>query len=231
MTAPQHSRSTEQQTSRRISRIRFAGARALRVAISARSRAVLTLGVVLGLGAVGTLAAWSDTATATSGAFSTGSVDIQLNNDQGNPTAYAFATLNMPNLLSSPNKSIMLPGNSVAATLPVQNKGSLAFGYTLAASATGVLLAPYLTVAVYTGATASNTAATGTCGGTGSSQIGTGTTLSTSGSVPLIAISRALGATTGAETLCFVVTLSSSAPTTVQSETATATFVFTATAS
>ncbi|MBM4510160.1 hypothetical protein GS425_01005 [Rhodococcus hoagii] len=31
-----------------------------------RTRAVASLGIVLGLGAIGTLAAWSDTATATS---------------------------------------------------------------------------------------------------------------------------------------------------------------------
>ncbi|NKU63947.1 hypothetical protein GS891_12655 [Rhodococcus hoagii] len=37
-----------------------------------RTRAVASLGIVLGLGAIGTLAAWSDTATATSGVFSTG---------------------------------------------------------------------------------------------------------------------------------------------------------------
>ncbi|WP_027503677.1 SipW-dependent-type signal peptide-containing protein, partial [Rhodococcus sp. UNC363MFTsu5.1] len=67
-----------------------------------------SLGIVLGLGAIGTLAAWSDTATATSGVFSTGSIDLQLNGQQGNPGAYAFATL---------TKTGMMPGNSVAATL------------------------------------------------------------------------------------------------------------------
>lgn len=44
-----------------------------------RTRAVLSLGMVFGLGAVGTMAAWSDTATATTGMFSTSSVNVQMN--------------------------------------------------------------------------------------------------------------------------------------------------------
>ncbi|NKW63306.1 hypothetical protein GS937_02055 [Rhodococcus hoagii] len=47
-----------------------------------RTRAVASLGIVLGLGAIGTLAAWSDTATATSGVFSTGSVSLTLNGNR-----------------------------------------------------------------------------------------------------------------------------------------------------
>ncbi|NKS62899.1 hypothetical protein GS493_09345 [Rhodococcus hoagii] len=43
------------------------GGRVRRVLGGGRVRAALSLGIVLGLGSVGTLAAWSDTATATSG--------------------------------------------------------------------------------------------------------------------------------------------------------------------
>ncbi len=180
---------------------------------SRRLRAVLSLGCILGLGVVGTSAAWSDEATAVSGTFSTGSVDIQLNNSQGNPTAYAFTTLNM---------SSMKPGQSKAATLPVQNKGTLPFNYSMSTSASGAL-APYLTVAIYPGGSASNSGNIGSC--TGSALSGHPAALS-SVTVP----SRGpLAATSGSETLCFLVALSATAPTSVQSATASATFTFTAT--
>ncbi|MBM4514492.1 hypothetical protein GS438_17995 [Rhodococcus hoagii] len=92
--------------------------------------------------AIGTLAAWSDTATATSGVFSTGSINLKLNGDDGNPTAYSFATL---------TKTNMLPNASVAATLPVQNTGTVPFSYAMYAAATSSPLAPYLKVTVSTG--------------------------------------------------------------------------------
>lgn len=47
-----------------------------------RTRAVLSLGMVLGLGAVGTMAAWSDSATATTGMFSTSSVQLKVDNQR-----------------------------------------------------------------------------------------------------------------------------------------------------
>lgn len=49
-----------------------------------RTRAVLSLGMVLGLGAVGTMAAWSGSTTATSGMFSTGSIRLELNGQHPN---------------------------------------------------------------------------------------------------------------------------------------------------
>lgn len=181
---------------------------------SQRIRAILALGCVLGLGAVGTTARWSDEAVATSGIFSTGSIDLQLNSDQGNPTAYAFATL---------SKTGMKPGNSVAATLPVQNKGPLPFTYSMATVATGGL-ANHLTVAVYSGGVASNTATAGSCTGTAV----VGPTSLNGAAVP----SRGpLAATNGTETLCFVIALSPIAPISAQSATASATFTFSATAS
>ena len=97
---------------------------------SARFRALLSLGMVLGLGAVGTLAAWSAAPVTTSGVFTTAVVDIQLNGDQGNPTAY-------PITFTAPKS--LLPGESVSAVLPVQNKGNLPFTYTASAIGAGTL--------------------------------------------------------------------------------------------
>ncbi|MEV0948904.1 SipW-dependent-type signal peptide-containing protein [Rhodococcus sp. NPDC049939] len=118
------------------------GARARSVISGSKPRAIASLGIVFGLGAIGTLAAWSDTATATSGVFSTGSIDMQLADEQGNPDAYAFATL---------TKEGMIPGDSVAAVLPVQNTGTTPFNYTMSAAASSSELADHMMVKVTTG--------------------------------------------------------------------------------
>ncbi|AOW92869.1 hypothetical protein BFN03_09760 [Rhodococcus sp. WMMA185] len=107
-----------------------------------KPRAVASLGIVFGLGAIGTLAAWSDTATATSGVFSTGSIDLQLDGEQGNPDAYAFATLTKEN---------MSPGERVAAELPVENTGTTPFNYTMLAAASSSDLAPHMVFKVTNG--------------------------------------------------------------------------------
>ena len=177
-----------------------------------RTRAVASLGIVLGLGAIGTLAAWTDTATATSGVFSTGSVDLKLNGDPGNPTAYNFATL---------TKSNMMPGNSVAATLPVQNAGVGSFTYTMAAAATTSPLAPFLKVTV----------STGTSNGTvcsGGAPVAADVPLVSGGSVNVITTPREL-ASGGSETLCFQVKVDPAATTAAQGQTVSASFNFTAT--
>ncbi|MGW6374667.1 SipW-dependent-type signal peptide-containing protein [Rhodococcus sp. NPDC055112] len=171
------------------------------------------MGIVLGLGAIGTLAAWSDTATATSGVFSTGSIDLQLNGEQGNPGAYAFATL---------TKTGMMPGNSVAATLPVQNTGSTAFSYTMSAAATSSALAPLLKVTVSTGTSNGTVCSGGTV-------IANNVALVSGGNANLITAPRPLAATTGAETLCFQVTLDPAATTAAQNQTVNTSFNFNAT--
>lgn len=182
------------------------GTRMLRVATSGRARAIMSIGIVLGLGAVGTLAAWTDSATATSGAFTTGSIEIKLN---GNRPTYAFTSL---------TKTSMMPNDSVTATLPVQNTGGANFKYTMEAKATGeALLAPFLKVSVYANTTCTSTALAGPLA------------LSTTASTPLITVGRELAATNGTETLCLKVTLDPAATTGVQNKTVNVDFQFTAT--
>lgn len=121
-----------------------------------RIRAVLAIGGILGLGTVSTLAAWTDDATATA-TFSSGSIDLQLGGDQGKPDAYQFTSLSVTG---------MKPGDSTAATLPVQNKGSLPFTYKLTATATPVnTLSGALTVTVTTGSV-TGSGNSEKCGGT-----------------------------------------------------------------
>ncbi|PTR28723.1 putative ribosomally synthesized peptide with SipW-like signal peptide [Rhodococcus sp. OK519] len=188
------------------------GARVRAVLTGSRTRAVASLGIVLGLGAIGTLAAWSDTAVATSGTFSTGTINLKLNGNEGNPTAYDFATL---------TKTNMLPGNSVAAALPVQNTGTVPFSYALYAAATSSTLAPYLKVTV----------STGTSNGTvcsGGEAIATDIPLVSGGVADLISTARPVSGQ-GSETLCFQVKLDPAAPTSVQGMNLATSFNFSAT--
>lgn len=188
------------------------GARARSFLSGGKPKAIASLGIVLGLGAIGTLAAWSDSATATSGVFSTGSIDLQLNGNQGNPTAYAFTTL---------SKSGMMPGASVAAALPVQNTGTTPFNYTMSANSTTSVAAPYLKVIVSTGTSNGTTCSGGTV-------IANNVPLVSGGGANLIQTARPL-ANGGSETLCFQVTLDSAAPTAVQNQTVNTSFNFNAT--
>ncbi|MFX1784944.1 CalY family protein [Prescottella equi] len=154
-----------------------------------RTRAVLSLGMVFGLGAVGTLAAWSDSATATTGVFSTSSIQMKV--DGQRPTA-TFAKL---------KKNSMIPGNSVAGDIRVQNTGTVDYKWAVSASGTGsAALLGKLAVSLHQ--TAANDGST--CSGP---MIGSVQTVSTN---PMLVSGRALAA--GAEDIvCIKVTVDSSA--------------------
>ncbi|OYD66706.1 SipW-dependent-type signal peptide-containing protein [Rhodococcus sp. OK302] len=167
-----------------------------RGATSGRARAIMSVGMVLGLGAVGTLATWTDGVTATSGAFTTASVAMKLN---GHPTVstdtsdYAFTALTTSNIL---------PGNSVSQVLTVQNAGDVAFKYTMTAKANGEsALAPLMKVTILDQA----------C----STVIAGPTALSTTAPVGIVAAERTVAVKTatagsGEEKLCVKVTLDGS---------------------
>lgn len=112
--------------------------------ISARARAIMSIGIVLGLGAVGTLAAWSDTATATSGVFTTGRIDIQLNGSNAQAT------------MSTLNKLNLVPGDTLAADIIVNNAGTVPFNYKITAAASGASIGAVLSTSFYTGTAAGN---------------------------------------------------------------------------
>ncbi|MFD4469200.1 SipW-dependent-type signal peptide-containing protein [Rhodococcus sp. NPDC058505] len=186
------------------------GSRARSLMSGGKPRAIASLGIVLGLGAIGTLAAWSDSSTATSGVFSTGSVDLQLNGSSGPDVAFATLT-----------KTGMMPGTSVAAALPVQNMGSVPFTYTMVANSTSSVLAPQLKVLVSTG-TSNGTACSG------GTVIANNVPLASGGAAHLIPTARPL-ASGASESLCFQVTLDSAASTAVQNQTVNTSFNFHAT--
>lgn len=172
-----------------------------------RVRAVLALGVVFGLGSVGTLAAWTDQSTATSGAFSTGTIDIKLGNPaiDNDPPAFT-TTFAMTN---------MAPGSVKEATLKVSNSGTVPFTYTMSSTATNSgggadQLGAAMKLEVFPGS----------CGGTA---VNTPTTLN---GTAIAARPLAVAAT---EDLCFRATLPTTSASALQGKTTTATFTFNAT--
>ncbi|AYA23741.1 SipW-dependent-type signal peptide-containing protein [Rhodococcus rhodochrous] len=183
--------------------------RYLATAAGIRLRAILSLGIVLGLGATGTLASWANSTTATSGVLSTGTVDLRVNSVK----TFSFTDLAL---------SGMLPGESRAAVLQVQNtQSTMDVRYTMSAAtpAGSPALASLLQVRVHSGGTPTNSTTgglrTGNCAG--GSPISSGF-LTPGGSTPLISGQRPLAARVGVETLCFIATLTSDAPFSVQNQ-------------
>lgn len=191
--------------------------RVLRLVGSARVRALLSLGMVLGLGAVGTLAVWSTSATATSGEFVTGSVDIRLDGNEGLVSSpYTFTFPVQP----------LLPGQSTAAVIAVQNRGSLPFRYGVSVVGSGSLSSA-LSVSAMPSGTVSTNGSSRTCTD-GTAQTAVVPSASSQVMIPNASIGP-IGATTGNANLCIQVTLSSGATTNLQNTQASLTLLFTAT--
>ncbi|MGJ0119638.1 SipW-dependent-type signal peptide-containing protein [Williamsia sp. MIQD14] len=176
--------------------------------ISRRFRAVLSVGMVLGLGVVGTLALWSNSVTTTSGTFTTATISILADNTKS------------ANIAFEPNG--LLPGKSAAKVITVSNSGSTALRYS-AAVASADALGKGMTLTVIPGATASNgVCSAGTALTSGSAITATPTTFVT-GRGPLAAAN-------GAETLCVQVNLPITALATLAGTSGTITLTFTGTA-
>ncbi|NDL55496.1 hypothetical protein [Phytoactinopolyspora mesophila] len=85
-------------------------------------RSFLALGTVVGIGAVVTLAQFTDSGDVAA-EFSTGSVNIQFDGDNdGDPEPYAFTALSIENAG---------PGDQTIAAIEINNNGSLDFDYTM----------------------------------------------------------------------------------------------------
>lgn len=186
--------------------------------VSARARAIMSTGIVLGLGAVGTLAAWSDTSVAKSGQFKTGTIDIMLDGVANNPASISTGL----------KKASMLPGDAVSAAFVVQNQGSVVFTYTIGASMTDAPFGQLLVLEAYAGTTCSGTVLGTRTGLTTSTQpfVVSGTTTLTRPNV-----AAKVGATPGADPLCISVRMPSTAtlPGTVRTGTISLTFTATST--
>ena len=193
--------------------------RVRRVLTSARTRAILSLGIVLGVGSVGTMAYWTDDASVVTGGFVSGKLDLKVDGSEGKPTAYTAASLAAQNLA---------PGESIAAAFSVQNAGSIGFRVTATGTAAGDL-APNLRFAVRTGATPATTGTqaannrVGTCSGGDAQLASTALTGQSVFSAPPVV---GAGSSTS---VCVVVTLDPGTPTTQAQKTGSATFNLVAT--
>lgn len=184
-------------------------------------RTILAAGLVLGLGSLSTMASWSDDATLTPGPIQSGSLDLLIN---GNLAGLGGST-------TSPSMSLasMVPGESVAVTVPVQRGAdTVGFTYTASATATGGL-ASYLQWTVTVGsagtpATNANGIRTNSCSGTA---LSSNVTLSGT-ATNVIAVARSLASATS-ENICIRAELPSGTANAAQGLSATASFVFNAT--
>ncbi|AWH92870.1 hypothetical protein [Dietzia lutea] len=174
-----------------------------------RARALLALGMVVGLGAVGTTAKWSRTVTAETGLFSTGSVDLTVN---GASPTFSFAPMTDlgPGDASSLSGSITLRNTgeidlaylvdlrvdalSTAETTPGYERGDAA------------ALADHLTLTMFAGGTSTGT----TC--SGGTELAAPRTLTADGADrTLLTDPRDIDAS-GTDDLCVTMALDDAAP-------------------
>ena len=180
---------------------------------SARVRAALSLGVVLSVGATGTFAYWTDSATVSGTTLTAGTIDLKAN---GSDNVTGYTTLNL---------SAMVPGNSTAAVITIANSGTAPLKYTASGTATnadGKDLRSALVVKVTGDATTSGTSPAVTCPGT--ALAGSGTALNGA----LIPTGR-LVAAGASEKVCVQVTLPAAAAATLQGATTSVVLTFTGT--
>ena len=119
---------------------------------SVRTRALLSLGIVLGLTSVSTLAFWTDSAQLTTGTIQTAKLDLKLDGQDNVPTSTKLAIQSM------------IPGESVAATIGVQRvANTIAFTYSGSAQVTAANdLTEALRFKVFAGTANAQTVASGT---------------------------------------------------------------------
>lgn len=188
---------------------------------STRVRALLSIGMVFGLGAVGTLAYWTDSATLAGGTFTAGKLDIKL----GTPAV----DNNPPQFTTDFAMTNLQPGGPAkAAVVTVRNTGSVDFVYSVSGLATNTgagVLASVLNFKVVPGG-ALNVGATD-CTGTSTFNNTMATTQTVVPFSPPVTPTAPRINAAATDTFCVVASLPSSV-TTGQTDSATAAFTFTA---
>lgn len=176
-------------------------------------RSLLSLGMVVGLGATGTYAYWTDTVSVTGTTISTGTIDLKVNNAD---TVTDFTTMNV---------TTMVPGDSTAGVVTVKNSGTAPLKYYVDSSpsnADGKGLGAALTVKVTGDSATSGSGRAVTCAGAALTPSATGFTASLLGS----AASPRLLAPGASETVCIQATLPTNAASSLQAATTNITFTF-----
>jgi predicted ribosomally synthesized peptide with SipW-like signal peptide len=198
---------------------------------SGRVRALLSLGLLLGITQVSTLASWTDSATVQGGGFSSGTLDLKVGEsaaDQltGQGGSWTHTTLAL---------TAMAPGESVARALTVGNGGSVALAYSASVVTTNNDLfnagTPGLQVTVVEGGTVSNTGTqasnnrTGACTGGSATSLTNASVSTTASGLHGSAVSLASGAT---RSYCVLAKLATTAPNSMQGKTTSLTLSFSA---
>src|SRR5262245_50723979 len=150
-------------------------------------RAVLALGILVGLAPTGTMASFRATTVLSPASFVTDNLDLRL---------WDASTLVGPGgsvALAGLAPAGLVPGESVAMAVPVRNDGGAPFTWSATATATGGL-ASSLKFTTYVGGTATNSTSvldvrTGSCSGTAATTNRTlsGTASSVIGTQPALA--------------------------------------------
>jgi predicted ribosomally synthesized peptide with SipW-like signal peptide len=185
---------------------------------SGRVRALLSLGLLLGISQVGTLASWTDSATIGGSNLTSATLDIKANNQDN----YSSITLSM---------SAMVPGSTSAEVITIKNAGTAPLKYTLTGGLTGTDASSYNTAAangLLLTIRAGGTLSGSTCNG--GMVVFTEAPLTSTTATTLLPTRPAIALVpNGTESLCFQIRLAITAPTTLQGKTTTATFAANAT--
>lgn len=185
-------------------------------------RALLAVGILLGIGSAGTMANFKVSGAAEAGSFTTGSLDVRLDgkgNNVGQGGTWANANFAIDNLT---------PGESLAVSFPVRNDETTGFAYTATATAAGDL-APLLRFSTYTDGTAKNSGTAGSNNRSGSCTGTRATSALTLSGTAVTAISRAQTINPSAsQNVCILVQLTSNAANSAQGDSAIANFAFVA---
>jgi predicted ribosomally synthesized peptide with SipW-like signal peptide len=177
---------------------------------SGRIRALLCLGLLGGLGATTSLAYWTDDVEISGATFTAGTLDLEV--DNADPFTGA-TVLSM---------SEMVPGDTSAQVVTVENAGTARLKYTLAGGLTGAAAAEYssasaLKLTIVLDGTKSGSGSTSTC--TGGTTILTPTALTDTTTTALLAKRPTSPlASAGTESLCFQVTFDAAAPASLQGD-------------
>ncbi len=179
---------------------------------------VVALVGALGLvGGLGTQAYWTDQATVTGQTVTSGSLDLLVDGQQGNPSTYSWTSLSMTD---------MAPGESKAGTVTLSNGGTTPFTVSATATASGNL-DPHVTARVVLAGSATTDSTyprEETCTG------GTQTFNDTLGNIGKTVISSTSTMAAGATlVVCVSLTLATNAPNSMQGKSYTPVFTFTAT--
>lgn len=102
--------------------------------------AALLVGLLLG-GSQGSYAFWSDRDDVVGGTFTSGTLDLTVDGQQGRPTAYTKTALAL---------NRMVPGESVAAVLTIRNAGDADLTWVPTVTTSGDL-SPHLVVTLFRG--------------------------------------------------------------------------------